>query len=449
MKIPQKPPCYSTSLIRLHKENKSTIETPLYGGSPLDSKGRYIHWDKLRYQDPPENYDHETWWISIQSARRQLSKVLEINNYGLEKFRYCILDKFIEELHWFDKNAAGSLTIDEPVLNTNMKNTYLISSLIEESITSSQLEGAATTRKVAKKMLNEGRYPKNKNEQMIYNNYLAMQFIRENRNESLTPEMIKELHSILTTKTLEDENDTGKYRTEKDDINVVDNYTGEILFKPPPADQVEKRVTELCKFANCEIKERIFVHPVIRSIIVHFLLAYTHPFVDGNGRTARALFYWSMLKHGYWITEYISVSKIIKKSPAQYGNSFLYTETDENDLTYFIDHQINVIHKAIDEFHNYVKRKVSEVKYLENTLNNNPLIKKKLNHRQMTLIKHALKHPGYSYGIQEHKNHHGIVYETSRKDLELLAKMKLLKKTKVGKAFMYISPVDLQNRFNK
>ena len=60
-----------------------------------------------------------------------------------------------------------------------------------------------------------------------------------------------------------------------------------------------------------------FIHPMIRSIILHFWLAYDHPFVDGNGRTARALFYWSMLRHGYWLFEFISISQIILKGPDQ------------------------------------------------------------------------------------------------------------------------------------
>src|SRR5205814_10028127 len=56
-------------------------------------------------------------------------------------------------------------------------------------------------------------------------------------------------------------------------------------------------------------------HPMVRSMILHFWLAYDHPFVDGNGRTARALFYWSMLRNGYWMFEYITISKIILSGP--------------------------------------------------------------------------------------------------------------------------------------
>ena len=87
-------------------------------------------------------------------------------------------------------------------------------------------------------------------------------------------------------------------------------------------------------------------HHHIRAIILHFWLAYGHPFVDGNGRTARALFYWAMLHEGYWLFEFISISNILRKAPAQYGLSFLYSETDDNDLTYFIVAQTKVIRRA-------------------------------------------------------------------------------------------------------
>ena len=101
------------------------------------------------------------------------------------------------------------------------------------------------------------------------------------------------------------------------------------------ASNCTERMGLMCDFANSKTPEG-FVHPVLRSIILHFWLAYDHPFVDGNGRVARALFYWSMLRHGYWLFEFVSISQIILKAPVKYGRAFLYTETDDNDLTYFI-----------------------------------------------------------------------------------------------------------------
>ncbi len=450
MKIPKTPPNVEKLFSQYIKENREDVIMRIISRKDItDQRGRYSHWDKIRYLDPPEGLTHEEWWMSIKFARKSVYKNLPIENYKLGEFLYTITDKMLEELHWLDRNASGSLTINKPILNNQLKNTYIISSLIEESITSSQLEGAATTRKVAKKMIQDGRKPRDKSEHMILNNYYALNFIRRFKNDNITPEIILELHRIITENTLDNEDDAGRYRKDSDNVRVVDEF-GIELFNPPPANEIKSRIIEFCDFANGKINSSRFIHPVVKAIILHFLFAYTHPFVDGNGRTARALFYWSMLKEGYWIIEFISISKILKKAPAKYGYSYLYTESDENDVTYFIDYQVSVIHRAIDEFREYLSRKINDIESTEKILKGNKKLKDKLNYRQNSIIKHALKHPGYQYSIHEHMAIHGIAYDTSRRDLLALSdQLNLLIKIKDGKAFNFLSPSDLKERIEK
>ncbi len=118
----------------------------------------------------------------------------------------------MKEILWISENATGTFKTDEAVINAKTKQSYLIKSLIEEAISSSQLEGASTTRQIAKEMIRTGRTPKDHSEKMIFNNHKAMTFIREYKDETLTPSMIFELHKILTEGTLdkEDEGKTGK-----------------------------------------------------------------------------------------------------------------------------------------------------------------------------------------------------------------------------------------------
>ena len=197
----------------------------------------------------------------------------------------------------------------------------------------------------------------------------------------------------------------------------------------------------MCDFANGKTPD-FFVHPVIRGIILHFWLAYDHPFVDGNGRTARALFYWQMLHSKYWLFEYISISQFLRKAPVQYGTAFLHTETDENDLTYFIIHQAEIIRRALKDLHDYVARKSSETRACLDALQKHP----ELNHRQQSLISHAVRHPGFVYTIAGHGARQSVVYQTARTDLLNLAKLKLLEQRKAGRALVFVAPKDVEFR---
>jgi len=216
---------------------------------------------------------------------------------------------------------------------------------------------------------------------------------------------------------------------------------GEVLHTPPPAEQLPERMEALCRFANGQVPEG-FLHPVIRAIIVHFWLAYDHPFLDGNGRTARALFYWSMLREGYWLAEFLTISKILTNAPSQYARSFMYTETDSRDTTYFIVYNLKVIVRAIEELHQYLQRKMAEVKKIEGLLKN----KMEFNRRQLDLLGHALRNPGAIYTVESHRSSHNVTKQTARTDLQKLERRELLARGMLGKAYYFVSPEDLPER---
>jgi Fic family protein len=317
--------------------------------------------------------------------------------------------------------------------------------LMEEAIRSSQLEGATTSRAVAKDMLRSGRQPQTRSERMIVNNYRASEFMREALGDELTPAHVLEMQRILTEGTLENPDAAGRLqRPDEDPVAVFDRVTGEIIYTPPPAVQLPDRLERLCAFANqdAEAAADQFIHPVVRSLLLHFWLAYDHPFEDGNGRTARLLFYWSMRKHGYWLTEYLSISRILRLAPAKYSRSFLLTETDERDTTYFLLYQLEVIKRAVDELHTYLGRKVSEVQKVARALKNT----ERLNHRQLALLTDASRNPSHVYTYSSHARSHTVTHETARTDLLHLSKRGLLKRTKVGRRHVYVAVDDLAER---
>jgi Fic family protein len=149
-----------------------------------------------------------------------------------------------------------------------------------------------------------------------------------------------------------------------------------------------------------------------------------------------------MLHAGYWLFEFISISQFLRQAPAQYAMAFLKTETDENDLTYFIIHQADVIQRALKELHEYVARKASETRASLDALRRHP----ELNHRQQAIISHALRHPNFFYTIAEHGARHAVTYATARADLLELSTLGLLEQRKAGRAFTFIAPKDLETR---
>jgi len=346
-------------------------------------------------------------------------------------------------LQKIDQGAGGFIRMPDQITNPEMRDQYYVNSLIQEAITSSQLEGAATTRPVAKEMIRTGRSPRDKSEQMILNNFRTMQRIGSLKSKPLSIDLVLEIHRIIAEKTLEDDSAAGRLRLPNERVVVMDMYR-EVFHEPPPAEQLSKRMGLMCDFAN-GITPQGFVHPVLRSIILHFWLAYDHPFVDGNGRVARALFYWSMLRHGYWLFEFISISQILLKAPAKYGRAFLYTETDDNDLTYFVQQQLNVIHRAMKELHNYIERKTAALQSIENRLHGITV----LNHRQQVLISHALRHPHHRYRFGSHQMSHNVVYQTARTDLLGLERRGLLVGRKVGRTRYFTPASDLEERLSR
>ena len=234
-----------------------------------------------------------------------------------------------------------------------------------------------------------------------------------------------------------------------DDVHVADNRDGTIIHQPPSYKELETRLERLCNFANADEGSKPFVHPVLRAILLHFMIGYDHPFVDGNGRTARALFYWSIARSGYWLMEFISISHYLRKAPSQYVRSYLYTETDDSDTTYFLIHQLEVIRKAITGLHEYLARKVSEQKTTERLLVGSGKLRNRFNHRQLALLTHALKYPGEVYKIEGHQRSHAVVYQTARSDLLDLSELGLLNKQKIGKSFVFQATSNLREAIAK
>lgn len=313
----------------------------------------FEYWDTIKYKRCPEGCTPQQLWTYVKAARVK-SMMSVWGKYGIS---LTLTNQMQRMCHEIDMNWGRSWGTDSIIGDEN-KEQYLVGSLMEEAIYSSQMEGAATTRKVAKEMLRKKMTPKDKSQQMIANNYQTIQFIVSHKDALLTPELLLQIHQLMTEYTMQDPQEAGCFRS-NNDVVVENGITHETVHIPPTYEEIPNFVEDLCRFFN-EQDAPQFIHPIIRGIIIHFMVAYVHPFADGNGRTARALFYWYMLKQGYWLTEYLSISRVIAKSKKSYEKAFLYTEADGMEMGYFVAYNMRVLQQSFKQLQDYIKRKQEE-----------------------------------------------------------------------------------------
>lgn len=388
-------------------------------GELKEMNDAYLYWDKIKYRAKiasPQEY-----WNAIKIARAINAQTI---NFGNTEFQFVTTDYIQQLLHYCDLNIGGNLGSNVGIAETD-KTKFMISSIMEEAISSSQMEGANTTRKKAKEMIQKGLKPKSKSEQMIMNNFVTMKHIVQNKSDDLTPERLLYIHNLISNNTLENKKEEGIFR-ENNDIYVVNYSNSEVVHTPPNHQEIESLINELCDFFNND--QKVFIHPIIKGIIIHFMIGWIHPFCDGNGRTARALFYWYMLKKGYWLTEYLTISTIIKDTKNQYEKAFLYTEIDQNDMTYFIIYHLKTTEKAFIRLKEYIGRKQKEV------IQAAKFIKiPNVNDRQAQILKILSEDPDRVLSSKEIENRFSVSNFTARADLNNLESLGFLEKIQVNK----------------
>ena len=365
----------------------------------------YEYWDKAKYKKLPEGFTPQMLWANVKASRLR-SMIPVWKKYSIN---LCVTSQMQRLCHEFDMKF-GSFWEVEGDSQSAEKKYYLSSSLMEEAIYSSKMEGASTTRIVAKDMLRKKKSPQNKSQQMIVNNYNTIQYIVEHKEQPLTEELLLTIHRLMTEKTLDNPEDAGRFRT-NDKVVVADMVEGDIIYTPPSFQEIPEFVESLCNFFNND-NPRTFIHPIIRGIIVHFMLAFMHPFVDGNGRTARALFYWYMLKEGYKLTEYMSISRVIAKSKANYEKAFRYVENDDNDMGYFVAYNLGALEKSFQQLRDYIQRKQREKRAASSFM-----MAGNINQRQALILQRLKEEPDTIFTVKDVQEQFSVSSMTARKDL--------------------------------
>jgi Fic family protein len=423
---------------RIIKEHGDQTGAYLELSQALDSQGRYLHFDKLRFRFPKE-LDAALAWSVVRNARsKQLFPVIALGEPQKTcNFLYtpamhiavsaCDQHTTTAALEWMCSKIGESKQLQ-----------YLLNDLVEdEAISSSQLEGAATTTKAAKDLLKRKRGARTPDEKMIIGNFKMMQHAWECRDKELSLELITDLHQVGVEGIDDERYHPGEFRNNND--IVVEDGDGNIVHQPPPAETLQKRLEKVIQWVNTnhtDINNQNYIHPMIKAIILHFIIGYEHPFHDGNGRVARSLFYWYLFKRGFGGFRYIAISTLLKIAPIKYGKSYLYTETDDMDLTYFIDYQCRVIARAIRQFKKNYDSTVASIDQFNTFLYESGLYGK-LSDKQRIVFNVARSGTSKFFTATNVKENLGCAYNTAATVLNGLVDLKLFRKEKVGNEWVY------------
>lgn len=431
-----------TNLMAMDDDRRLPVIAVLAGG--LDDP-EYRPWEYYFRAEPvPEVLSREAWWYAVRTARASTARPTPFVMKDGTRLTFNLPDRFLRLNEEITAQARGQVELPGEVATQGMRDRYLINSLYEEAITSSQMEGASTTRRDAKKMLREKKDPRDRSERMILNNFLALEYVRDHLGEELTPEFICGVHRIVTDGTLDEAEDAGRLQRQGEERIRIYGSGGDdqLLHVPPPAEELPERLKRLCDFANGvgEYASQ-YVPPLVRALIVHFMMGYDHYFVDGNGRTARVIAQWVMLREGFFLMDFVPVSRLLRTAPAKYARSFLEVEQDEGDLTYFLIWHAEIILRGIRELHDYLARKSKEMEQVKHLLRLTDL-----NNRQIGVIEEALKDSAITVTAASHADKYRVTPQTAHADLRGLEDGGYLMRTKRGRSFEWYPVTDLQRR---
>jgi len=380
------------------------------------SHKRYLTLEEIRHRLKKNKQEFSDLKKTIESTR--FVQALPFSIKSIDKlFWYFPSDSINKKCHQIEN--IGTKIFDHIERVDTYKEEFIKNATIEEAIMSAIYEGANSTRAKAKKLIAEEKQPKNKDEWMIVNNYLSMRWIKKNTNRAVDLDLIREIHEIVTKNTLvgDDANYIGKFR---DDVVYVGETHEGVKYE-----NIEESLREVISLTT---DNQRYIHPIIRGILLHYFIGYVHPFFDGNGRTARTLFYFKAIKNKYKFVELLSISAHLKNHGKRYERAFENAVIHNGDMTYFVDFCLDSLLEAIKQ----VERKL---KYLAAVAEHGQ--KLGLGGTQISLLQKMALNKFVSISIEEYSKSISRSREVARQELKELLKLQFLIEKKQGKKFVY------------
>lgn len=268
--------------------------------------------------------------------------------------------------------------------------------------------------------------------QEVINYRRVIDFIEniKNKNEksSVDEDLIKQLHKLTVEKIVPEEL-CGEFR--KTQVVIKNNLTGEVSFRPPPAISVPYQIKDLINFINDTLPESM--HPVLKSGTVHYEFVRIHPFVEGNGRVARAIATLILFQEAYDIRKFFSLEEYFDRDAGSYYTALQSVTKNEGDQTQWLEYFTEGLAIELTKIKEKVER-ISIDGKLRSRLGGKPLL---LSERQLKIIEY-IQEAGYLQNIAFKQLFPFVSEDTVLNELKGLIQSGIIKKHGATKAAKYI-----------
>ncbi len=343
---------------------------------------------------------------------------------------YVISNKILKNIGIIE---AAREVIDHAPLLPYYEKQFQESALVRSIHHGTHIEGNELNLAQAEKvLLGKEVVARERDIQEVINYRKAMSYISEfkiqNSEFRVTEDTIRQIHKITVKKILGDDK-CGVYR--KTQVVVKNSQTNEVSFRPPMAIAVPYQIRDLLLFINNLSNQDI--HPVLKSGVVHYELVRIHPFLDGNGRVARALSTLILFLEGYDIRKFFSLEEYFDNDSGQYYQALQSVEKNGGDLTFWLEYFTQGLSIELSKIKERVER-ISIDSKLKEKLGGKPIM---LTDRQLRIIEYIQK-TGYLQNKAFPQLFPMISEDTILNELKNLLKNRIIRKKGVTKGARYI-----------
>ncbi len=336
-------------------------------------------------------------------------------------------------LRFISNIEASKEVIDHAPLLPYYEKQFQQDAIIRSVHYGTHLEGNELNLSQAEKVLQgEDIVARERDIQEVINYRKVIEYISKWENpeygKEITESVIKYMHKIVVDRILPDEK-SGEYR--KSQVVVKNSYSGHVSFRPPTSAVVPIQIKQLLEFLKSKDSEEI--HPVLKSGITHYEFVRIHPFVDGNGRVARALSTLILFEEGYDIRRFFSLEEYYDKNAGKYYEALQSVEKQDGDLTLWLDYFTEGLAIELSRVKNKVE-KISVDGKLRQKLGGKPIM---LTERQLKIIEY-LQEVGFLQNKAFDQLFPMVSEDTILNDLKDLMKAGIVKKQGSTKGAKYI-----------